>query len=126
MTDHGESGAAGNGGPVAAEEATWAERMHWRRLGLLMDLNEAFPLPDCMYFDIEDGPDDQVPPGHFRAAAGNLVREDDPLVIAFRAMVDRFGEIFRALDPLAALHRQRVSAMHRDYRRRQLARRRRR
>jgi hypothetical protein len=69
---------------------------------------------------------DDVPPGYFRAAAGNLVREDDPLAAAFRELIDRIGEICRVFAPVLAVRRERVSAMHGGYRQRQIARRRRR
>jgi hypothetical protein len=69
---------------------------------------------------------DTVPPGYFRAAAGNLVREDDPLAVAFRELAGRISGLHEALSPLLAVRQERISAMHRDYRRRQLARRRRR
>ena len=52
MSSADDSGAAADrGGPVS--EVEYAEQMQWRQLGLLMDLNEAFPLPDGMYFDLD-------------------------------------------------------------------------
>jgi hypothetical protein len=60
-------------------------------------------------------------PGWFRAAAGNLVREDDPVAVAFRELAGRIVKLSRALTAL-----KRVSDMHCGYRHRQLARRRRR
>jgi hypothetical protein len=67
-----------------------------------------------------------VPPGYFRAAAGNLVREDNPLACAFRKLTDVMCELCRWADPVLAARRDHISAMHGAYRRRQLARRRRR
>lgn len=49
-----------------AGHADWARR---RQLGIAMDLNEAFPLPNGLYFDIGDEDDpDPVLAGALRAA----------------------------------------------------------
>lgn len=144
MSSADRSGAvAGSGGPVGLMRAThrYAFRSgEWAALVGTMDAPETgrrcyavkFPDGATDWWPVDDKDagyefsEGDVPPGWFRAAAGNLVREDDPLAVIFRQFTASvISGAFLTAVLSAAARQERISAMHGNYRRRQLARHRR-